>query len=308
MRLSRALGAIGRTLVSVGVLLLLFVAYQLWGTGLQEARAQNDLRSEFARVIATTTTTTGPGSPGQATVPPTTLPPTPQGEAVALLRIPRIGVDKAVVAGVSVADLKKGPGHYPDSPLPGQPGNAAIAGHRTTYGAPFYRLDELAVGDEILVTTLQGDFRFEVDRSSVVKPDQLDVLDPTPEARLTLTTCNPRFSASQRLIVSAVLATEPAPAPPTTVPTVVPDPPPGGSGTTEPPPTIEDEGAGLSGDPAARGPAVLWGSLAALVWLVTWMAARRWRPWPAYMLGLPLFLVVLFVFYENVSRLLPANI
>jgi len=310
MRLSRALGAIGRTLVSVGVLLLLFVAYQLWGTGLQEARAQNDLRSDFARSLTTTTTaptatTTPPDDPTVTTA--TTAPPTPQGEAVALLRIPRLGVDKAVVAGVSVADLKKGPGHYPDSPLPGQPGNAAIAGHRTTYGAPFYRLDELGIGDEILVTTRQGEFRFEVDRTLVVKPNQVEVLDPTPEARLTLTTCNPRFSAKERLVVSAVLASRP---PPTT--TVTTAPPSGGSEVTTPPTTVAraslDDATGLSGDPTARAPAIVWGGLAALIWLLTSLAARRWRRWPAYVIGTPLFLVVLFVFFENVSRLLPANI
>ena len=318
MRFSRALGAIGRMLVSVGVLLLLFVAYQLWGTGLQEARAQNDLRSDFARALATATTTTGPTVPQDgatsttAASPATAPPPTPQGEALALLRIPRIGVDKAVVAGVSVADLKKGPGHYPDSPVPGQPGNAAIAGHRTTYGAPFYRLDEIEVGDEILVTTRQGEFRFEVDRTSVVRPNQTEVLDPTPEARLTLTTCNPRFSASQRLVVSAVLASEPAPAPaPTT--TVVPPAPAGDGGGVTPPTTTAtsrptEDPAGLSGDPAARTPAILWGSLAAFIWLLTWLAGRRWRRWPAYVIGTPIFLVVLFVFFENVSRLLPANI
>ena len=76
--------------------------------------------------------------------------------------IPAIGVDKIVVEGVSLADLKKGPGHYPETPLPGQEGNAAIAGHRTTYGAPFNRLDELEPGDEITVTTVQGEFTYEV--------------------------------------------------------------------------------------------------------------------------------------------------
>ena len=145
--------AIGRGLVTIGILILLFVAYQLWGTGLYEAREQN--RAEVrvrqgagqgegreARRDATATTTT--------TLPP---PPPPDGEAVGIIRIPKIGVDRAVVQGIGVPDLRKGPGHYPATPLPGQLGNAAIAGHRTTYGAPFNRLDELAVGDPILIAT-----------------------------------------------------------------------------------------------------------------------------------------------------------
>ena len=88
---------------------------------------------------------------------------------MATIRIPKIGVDKAVIQGVGVPDLKKGPGHYPSTPLPGQPGNAAIAGHRTTYGAPFYRLDELAPGDKILVATKQGHFEYKVESSKEVE-------------------------------------------------------------------------------------------------------------------------------------------
>ena len=84
--------------------------------------------------------------------------------------IPKIGVDKIVVEGVGRNDLRKGPGHYPDTPMPGQPGNAAIAGHRTTYGAPFNRIDELEPGDEILVTTLQGPFTYEVTGTEIVTP------------------------------------------------------------------------------------------------------------------------------------------
>jgi sortase A len=270
---------IGKTLIGLGVLLLLFVAYQLWGTGLQEARAQDDLVRQFRAATATTV---------PASTPPETVP----GGAVALLRIPKIGVDKVVVEGVGVPDLKKGPGHYPGTPLPGQPGNAAIAGHRTTYGQPFYRLDELGPGDEIRVTTGQGRFRYEVTGSKVVSPSDVSVLTPTTDARLTLTTCNPRYSARQRLIVSARLVDEPAPPPPSTGP-------------------AESRGvevAGLSGDRSAAGPTVMWGALAAAVALATWLLSRRWRPWPAYLLGAIPFLVVLFVFYENVARLLPANI
>jgi sortase A len=167
MRLAKVLGAVGRTFITAGVLILLFVAYQLWGTGIRTAQAQNRLEDDFAQVLqqaetsttstTETTVTTSPDDPTTTeTVPP--IPPVPEGEATARIQIPAIGVDKIVVEGISLQDLKKGPGHYPETPLPGQEGNAAIAGHRTTYGAPFHRLDELEPGDEITVTTVQGEF------------------------------------------------------------------------------------------------------------------------------------------------------
>ena len=315
------LGAIGRVLVGFGVLLLLFVAYQLWGTGIQEQRAQNKLRNEIEELFADAEPAPVPivepdGGPAPTTT--TTEPPLPPpvGDAVAVIRIPSIDVEKVIVEGVRVADLKRGPGHYPLTPMPGQAGNAAIAGHRTTYGAPFYRLDELDEGEEILVRTVQGEFRYVVDRVSVVRPTQVEVLDQTEEARLTLTTCEPRFSARRRLSVSAVLEDRPAPSPTTTTTTssttVVPeaqDDPTTTTTTSEPEEVISlDDPAGLSGDPAARWPTLWWGLAAAGVAFALWLIARRLRPLWVYLLGAPFFLLVLFVFFENVSRLLPANV
>ncbi|MHB8672057.1 MAG: class E sortase, partial [Acidimicrobiales bacterium] len=221
---ARALiGGLGRAMVGLGVLVLLFVAYELWGTGIAEARHQHDLRRQFAQSLragagsppSSAATPSSPSTPSATHGGPTPTPtPTPTsaaqgpplGYAVALIRIPKIGVDKAVVEGVGVADLKKGPGHYPGTPLPGGPGNAAIAGHRTTYGAPFGRLDELARGDAVIVRTRSGTFRYLVDHSMTVRPSEVSVLDPTPDNRLTLTTCTPRFSAARRLVVVARLA------------------------------------------------------------------------------------------------------
>jgi sortase A len=299
----RIMRGTGRTLITAGVLILLFVAYQLWGTGLAEARGQRSLRHEFERSLAGpgqgTVGTPAPGSP--TTTAPVGPPPPPEGAAVAILRMPTIGVEKHVVQGVSLADLKKAPGHYPQTPMPGQPGNAAIAGHRTTYGAPFFNIDELEAGDPVLVTTTQGSFRYEVREKRVVRPTEVSVLAPTPDNRLTLTTCHPRYSANERLIVVAALVGVAAPLSP------LPDPSPRrgeGAPEEEETPTID---AGLSGERASRTPAVLWGLLAALVWAGTWAVSRRWRKWLAYVLGTPLFLVVLFFFFENFSRLLPAN-
>ena len=94
------------------------------------------------------------------------------GQPIARITIPSIDVDAIVVAGVGKEVLRKGPGHYGSTPLPGQPGNAGIAGHRTTYGAPFGRINELKVGDEILVETMQGKFTYEV-----IPPPDSDVLE-----------------------------------------------------------------------------------------------------------------------------------
>ncbi len=365
MPVARIVAGIGKVLITAGLLLLLFVAYQLWGTGLAEARAQDDLRDEFAAALATTTTsaptssttttaavtstttapdgtatsapaTSTPVTTAPAAPPPTAAPRVPPGSAVAIIRIPRIGLDKAVVEGVTVGDLEKGPGHYPSTPLPGRPGNAAIAGHRTTYGAPFGELGELDEGDEILVTTREGEFRYLVDGVRVVSPRQVEVLDPSEEARITLTTCHPRYSARQRLVVTGVLAgpaatPEAPPAPPT------PEPDPGvaapsdgvdgsqdtlpadgdGPGTTAAAPEPEVPAAArpdaiddpsLAGDPAARVPAASWAAVTAAVALVAWAVGRRWRPWPSYLLALPFGAVALFRCFEQVARLLPANI
>ena len=290
----RAVRMTGKTLISAGVLLLLFVAYQLWGTSLAQSRDQRALRVEFERQLGAAAA----GTPSPRAPVPVER---PLGDAVALLRIPRIGIEQTIVEGVGPEDLKKGPGHYPETPMPGEDGNAAIAGHRTTYGAPFYRLDELSVGDPMFVTTRAGRFRYEVAESRVVPPSAVEVLDPTDDARLTLTTCNPRYSAAQRLVVIARLVGPAVDPPP--VPVQAPSPRPEA-------PRAELEGrAGLSGATAARTPAVVSGLLAALVWAITWLVAQSWsRRWLAYLLGLPVFLVVLFVFFENVARLLPSNV
>jgi sortase A len=301
MRLARVLGMVGRTCIALGVLILLFVAYQLWGTGIREAQAQNGLENEFEERLGETTLAPPSPETTDTSAPTATLPappPAAEGDAVAHLVIPRIGVDKIVVEGVTLDDLKRGPGHYPDSPLPGQAGNAAIAGHRTTYGAPFNRIDELEAGDEILVTTLQGSFRYRVSEQLIVSPDQVEVLDDFGDNRLTLTACHPKYSARQRIVVVAALEGPAAPGPPPSAT------PPEGSGESAAGDSID---VGLSGEGASNWPAVLLGLACALVWVAAWLLGKLWRKWPAYLLCLPLFLMVLFFFFESFSRLLPAN-
>lgn len=304
MRLARVIGAIGRTCITAGVLILLFVAYQLWGTGIRESQAQARLEDDFEEILAdardpapTTTSTTAPGDGATTTsVPETVEPiePVPEGEPTARIVIPAIGVDKIVVEGVSLADLKKGPGHFPETPLPGQAGNAAIAGHRTTYGAPFHRLDELEPGDEITVETVQGEFRYLVSEQQIVSPSDVHVLEDKGDDRLTLIACHPKYSARQRIVVVAHLAPEieALPRPPRAVDDPVPTPT-----------AFED----LDGEGASTVPTVLLGLLCAAIWFVAWLLGRAWRRWPAYALGLPFFLVALFYFFEEFSRFLPSS-
>ncbi|MGH9062836.1 MAG: class E sortase [Acidimicrobiales bacterium] len=352
MSLRRSMAVAGRLLVGAGVLILLFVAYQLYGTNLSASRSQQALRHQLARELRASPPATAPASPGgagsEASGPGTTAttgsrgpeaagtaptgdrspdvgpPPPPQGDALAIIKIPRIEVDKAVVQGVAEGDLRKGPGHYPGTSLPGQPGNAAIAGHRTTYGAPFFRLNELGPGDLILVTTEQGAFRYRVTRSMVVSPSDVAVLGPTRGATLTLTTCNPRYSAAQRLVVQAALVGRAAP--PSAIPAASGQAPAGagrdgvgtGRGGPSDNPTLSVPDAapatGLAGGQGGWVPSLLWGMALLLAGALVWLLSRRWgrhgegRRWLAYLAGAPVCVALLFVFFQSVSVLLPASL
>jgi sortase A len=133
-----------------------------------------------------------------------------EGEPFAFLTIPAIGIDRVVVyEGVDRQTLKSGPGHMPDTPLPGQPGNAAISGHRTTYGRPFYDFDQLTIGDRVEVETSIGTHVYEIREIDVVLPTDVWVVDPRSGGWLTMTTCEPKFSARQRLVVWAELVAGP---------------------------------------------------------------------------------------------------
>ena len=265
-------GGLGKILIATGLLVFGFVAYQLWGTGIETARAQNQLENEFETLLeqfadpevdssdvvasdvgdpddgetastqpandpavrpdaddtadssAETDTTPDPEPTPAEVIPAEVIPvavdlsdeavvqdPIPQpfrGDPLLRLEIPEIGRDDIVGPGVALEDLKDGPGHYPDTPLPGQLGNAAIAGHRTTYGAPFYDVDRLSPGDEIITTLLNGDrFVYEVTSVEVVEATDYWVVataDPNI-AELTLTSCHPKYTARDRIVVHSVL-------------------------------------------------------------------------------------------------------
>jgi sortase A len=305
-------GVLGRIILGAGVLILLFVAYQLWGTDIAESHSQAVLRQRLEAQlhraehhhVGTTTTTSATAPSSSTTTTPTGDQPTVgastaapnDGNPVGLMRIAKIGLNKVIVQGTSASDLRQGPGHYPGTPLPGEKGNASIAGHRTTYGAPFYNLDKLTRGNTIVITTVQGTFTYDVTSSVIVSPNDTSVVDNTTFPELTLTTCNPRFSASQRLVVHARLTSAPAP-------TVRPP-----KAATKGGATATDDLAGSEGD---WTPALLLGLLAALVITAVFVVARRRRTrsrrWIVYGVGGAVSLVALFFFFGAVSPLLPAS-
>src|ERR1700722_548059 len=175
--LRRVVDIIGRVLIGLGVLVLLFTAYQIWGTSVQEAHVQSGLRSQLqndassdaVKRALTQESTLDKLPTGPPVAAPTTAAPA-EGEPIGDIRVPVIGLNQVVVEGTNTADLRKGPGHYTGTPLPGQAGNAAVAGHRTTYGHPFYNLDSVKVGDPIVLTTLQEIFVYDATKSFVVSP------------------------------------------------------------------------------------------------------------------------------------------
>lgn len=315
---SKALGVLGKIFIITGVLILGFVAYQWQGTKLEMNRGQNDLSSSFVAMIDDPATvleaepTVNDISVELAKIDPATAPPMappPEGEPAAIISIDKIGVEHMVVEGVSRSDLKKGPGHYPGTPLPGQAGNAAIAGHRTTYGAPFHRIDELVPGDVINVATQQGGFTYRVlpapDNNDLgwyaVKPNQVEVIGDFGDNRLTLTACHPKYSARERIIVHAELVTEVAETLAEPVVSTPDDTPDESVVSSE-----YDFDEGLGGDADALIPALLFGLGALAFAVLAWVIARVVNKWLIYALASPGVLVLIWFMYVNLDRYLPA--
>lgn len=207
-----AVRGLGELLITLGLVLLLFVAYQLVWTNYEAHRrtdhAAEDLRDAWERPPA-----------GSGTSDPVVAPiKLRDGKGFAFLHIPRLGRKWSVpiIQGVSLPDLSKGVGHYPRTALPGEVGNFAVAGHRATNGEPFAYLDRVRKGDLVVAETRDSWFTYVVDRTRIVTPTSTWVLDPVPgrpdatptRKLLTLTTCNPRWASYERLIVFGHLQEE----------------------------------------------------------------------------------------------------
>jgi sortase A len=199
----RLLRGTGWTFIGMGSFVLYFLVYQLVGTNAVTSRGQSDLRSELQREWSAAPAAPKAGNAKKAAAPK----PPAVGKALAVLDIPKIQLKKVIVQGVGRDELRKGPGHVPSTVMPGQAGTFGVSGHRTTYGAPFYRLNELAKDDTITVVTRESIYTYAVTRTAIVRPTDTQVLDNVigpdnkPKATITMTTCHPRYSARQRLIV-----------------------------------------------------------------------------------------------------------
>jgi sortase A len=204
---------LGWALIWSGVFVFGYLAWQLFGTDVVNARVQEEATATIDEILdrarddlpaieevedaqGGTVEFSDESAPGE-------------GRHVGVLRVPRVGLEAVVFSGIDRETLKKGPGLMPGTPMPGQPGNSVISGHRTTYGRPFYNFDLLQPGDRIEIETAIGVHVYEVRDTFIVAPDEVWVAEDKPGGWLTLTTCNPRFSARERLIISAELVEGP---------------------------------------------------------------------------------------------------
>jgi len=215
-------------LITLGVIVLLFVVYEVWVSNWFAERANHQVRTALEQQWKD-------GRDPLLPLPGGALPSLPEGNGIANLYIPRFGRDYAwaIVEGTSADDLEKGPGHYIGTALPGRIGNFAVAGHRVGKGEPFLNLDKLRPGDPVIVETESTWFVYRVkgNRTSgevtamnkdgipgreIISPTDGDVLLPVPdhpgskptERLMTMTTCHPKFTASRRMVVYAKLATK----------------------------------------------------------------------------------------------------
>jgi sortase A len=208
------IGILGELLITAGVVVLLFLGWQLWLNDIivgneanQEAVEQT---KEWDRAAPAAPVEVTPGEPPVAVAPA-------NGQRFGSVLVPRFGADyyRPIAEGVSTKTvLNKGGqfGHYPSTQMPGAVGNFAIAAHRTTYGASLGPVAELRVGDHIFIETVEGWYRYEFRNLEYVRPTGVGVLDPVPQIAgtvpgdriLTMTSCNPKLSAAERIIAYAV--------------------------------------------------------------------------------------------------------
>jgi sortase A len=219
-RISKTVLVLGELLITFGLVVLLFIFYELkitdWKTADSQRHLSKQLATQWEQPVPAATASPDPTAPKAKPVVDPPLKVT-DGEGFSILRIPRFGTGYhwVVVEGVSRDDLEKGPGHYPGTALPGQLGNVVISAHRTTYGHAFNRLDELRNGDTVSLQVRSRTYTYRVIRTQIVDPSATSVIFPVPgdlnavptKRLLTMTTCNPEYSAAQRLIVTAELTT-----------------------------------------------------------------------------------------------------
>jgi LPXTG-site transpeptidase (sortase) family protein len=268
------------TIVRRGLLLfvgtiLAFLAFALWFSGLSHARSQVGLQRRFRTELAQLS------APVSGVIPP--------GSPVAILRVPSIGVNEVVVQGARSTQLRAGPGHVVGSPLPGQPGNAVIAGRRMLYGGPFKHLGSLERGDRIAVVTGQGDATYRVIDVKVYGATHGSVFSDHGDNRLTLFTADPPLRGSRRLVVTAKLVERPYAA-------------------TDLSTTLDPEGLGLTGERGAIAVVLVWLELLVALALLAVFALKRWSRWATWVVFVPALALVVWLFFEHAVQLLPATL
>ena len=313
----------GKFLIGLGLLTAFFIPYELVYTNQLEAATQTTAEAQIKKVlpssipdIYTTKLPTGPAVPVANQNQP------PVNSWIGLIQIPKINLSMTIIQGTDSPQLRMGPGHYLSTATLGSNGNAAIAGLRTTWGRPFRYLDHLVVNDPIIVTTTQGRFLYRVVDSRVVQPSDLSVLAPSATPILTLTTCNPPYSAVTRLVVVARLAavdrpkvSPKGPAVPVINPnTGKPIVKKGSTTTTTSPPVVTKtlpKAQNVSANPS-------WGStwgivwfFGGIIWFLWWVFVRlKGGPWWSLfaMAGIVVVTVpLLLIFYGAVTMILPAG-
>jgi len=220
-----AVRGLGELLITAGLVLLLFVAWQLWWTDVVANREQAAITDRLIEEWGGGDRGAGAVVPDAAPAdfgPPPELPQAAAGEAFGILRVPGFGPqwqERPIVQGTGLDLLEDGVGHYDGteiagaSAMPGGVGNFAVAGHRVTYGRPFFQIAELVPGDPIVVETKESWYVYRMRSSTTVPPDRVDVVAPVPEQPnavpterlLTMTACHPKYSARERYVVYAVM-------------------------------------------------------------------------------------------------------
>ncbi|WP_243075956.1 class E sortase [Microbacterium sp. SS28] len=217
-------GVLGEILITLGVVTLLFVAWQLWigdviygAERTQQADAQSDeWQREYEEQIAASPEVTETPAPADTTAEPIILPQPDDAQTFATMHIPRFGPEYNinVAGGVTRANTLDpiGIGHYPGTQMPGEEGNFAVAAHRTTWGKPFNRIAELRVGDAIVVETPDGWYTYRFRTLEYVEPSAVEVILPVPQETgvaandryLTMTSCSPMYSMAERIVAYSV--------------------------------------------------------------------------------------------------------
>lgn len=303
----------GRVMSLLGLVLVGFLVFQVTGSSVTYERSQRLLLERFREIaplqatppgcsnsavavgqedgLFTEAEKTGEVDPDEAVEPEIIAAPEPpaRGEPIAVLQIPSIGIEEVVVQGTRPADLRSGPGHLRGTAMPGEPGNAAIAGSRLANGAPFRRINELEKGQKIEVTTAKGRFRYEVlstERVATGDPDP--VRAKTGANTLTLVTSAPAFLANERVAVVALLKTKPV------KPCFAPV-------------TPDSSETGFDTAPGGLAPVFGWGALLGLAVVAARHLYRRWHRSVAYLLTTPVIVALVVLVFESLGGLLPST-